>query len=67
MNGQLSKQVIIKGTFFTKDLMIKNKVNFKSLIIEDLKIKKKQTWIKGSIKSYLNIYKLYIEGSIKLR
>lgn len=41
MNGQLSKQVIIKGTFFTKDLMIKNKVNFKSLIIEDLKIKKK--------------------------
>lgn len=67
MNGQLSKQVIIKGTFFTKDLIIKNKVNFKSLIIEDLKIKKKQTWIKGSIKSYLNIYKLYIEGSIKLR
>lgn len=66
MNGQLSKQVIIKGTFFTKDLMIKNKVNFKSLIIEDLKIKKKQR-IKGSIKSYLNIYKLYIEGSIKLR
>lgn len=66
MNGQLSKQVIIKGTFFTKNLMIKNKVNFKSLIIEDLKIKKKQR-IKGSIKSYLNIYKLYIEGSIKLR
>lgn len=66
MNGQLSKQVIIKGTFFTKDLIIKNKVNFKSLIIEDLKIKKKQR-IKGSIKSYLNIYKLYIEGSIKLR